>query len=195
MTTVTTLATRGVVAGQFYLCIQLGKRLLPSVLRSLEEELRAPQPFHRAPRARVACVRVLISVHFVLLQMSLGSHTWRRVGTWPQSTLRRAAHTLHDLQWHRSKIAFHSHWAFLPPQVSQTCTLQNDVGAKRSGRLLTRARKRLWLSVLGGTAAEPSSPRVSVTRWEKESSPVIHSRTALCNYYPAFVAVTTTSPM
>ena len=53
------------------------------------------------------------------------------------------------------------------------------IGAKRSGRLLTRARKRLWLSGLGGTAAEPSSPRVSVTRWEKESSPVIHSRTAL----------------
>ena len=29
---------------------------------------------------------------------------------------------------------------------------QND-----SGRLLTRARKRLWLSGLGGTAGEPSS--------------------------------------
>ena len=71
----------------------------------------------------------------------------------------------------------------------------SEFGAKRSGRLLTRARKRLWLSGLGGTAAEPSSPRVSVTRWEKEPSPVIHSRTALCNYYPAFVAVTTTSPM
>lgn len=27
---------------------------------------KAPQPFHRAPRARVACVRVLISVDFVL---------------------------------------------------------------------------------------------------------------------------------
>ena len=31
---------------------------------------KAPQSFHRAPRARVACVRVLISVHFVLLQKS-----------------------------------------------------------------------------------------------------------------------------
>ena len=73
-----------------------------------------------------------------------------------------------------------------------------DIGAKRSGRLLTRARKRLWLSGLGGTAAEPSSPRVSVTRWEKESSPVIHSRTALQllpSYYPAFGAATTTSEM
>ena len=44
------------------------------------------------------------------------------------------------------------------------------IGAKRSGRLLTRARRRLWLSGLGGTAGESSSPRVSVTRWEKESS-------------------------
>jgi hypothetical protein len=40
-----------------------------SVLRLLEER-KAPQPFHRAPRARVACVRVLISVHFILLQHS-----------------------------------------------------------------------------------------------------------------------------
>ena len=42
-----------------------------SVLRSLEER-KAPQPFHRAPRARVACVRVLISVHFILLQLTAG---------------------------------------------------------------------------------------------------------------------------
>ena len=77
----------------------------------------------------------------------------------------------------------------------------NGIGAKRSGRLLTRARKRLWLSGLGGTAAEPSSPRVSVTRWEKESSPVIHSRTALQllpsirrrNYYITDVVVAASS--
>ena len=53
---------------------------------------------------------------------------------------------------------------------SQPCRGGTNIGAKRSGRLLTRARKRLWLSGLGGTAAEPSSPRVSVTRWEKGRS-------------------------
>jgi hypothetical protein len=50
-----------------------------SVLRLLEER-KAPQPFHRAPRARVACVRVLISVHFILLQLLRSTRQRRRSG-------------------------------------------------------------------------------------------------------------------
>ena len=55
---------------------------------------------------------------------------------------------------------------------------QND-----SGRLLTRARKQLWLSGLGGTAGEPSSSSERNTLAEG----VFPSYTVEmpCNYYPA----------
>ena len=47
-----------------------GRLLLPACYA--HSRRKAPQPFHRAPRARVACVRVLISVHYRFATINSG---------------------------------------------------------------------------------------------------------------------------
>eukprot|EP00964_Phaeocystis_antarctica_P037851 scaffold21637_cov55-Phaeocystis_antarctica.AAC.2 len=49
-----------------YTVYNWGRLILPACYA--HSRRKAPQLFHRAPRARVPCVRVLISVHIVLLQ-------------------------------------------------------------------------------------------------------------------------------